>query len=168
MDLPIRNHFYLLFYGSAQQRVRRRMGLGDGNGNGSRMKNCAVFGARAVHKAPSSKGLLAAPGVAMISMEMEWIQFNAAAVCVTVCGGRRRSTLTHSRSCFSLFLKTLKGVCLCPAACLLGCCRKRRTMNGFLHQGIGLLKTLNAIVFSPGGGERKHLHWRAGKKLGCV
>ena len=68
-------------------------------------------------------------------------------------------------SCFSLFLKTLKGVCLCPAACLLGCCRKRRTMNGFLHQGIGLLKTLNAIVFSPGGGERKHLHWRAGKKL---
>ena len=58
------------------------MGLGDGNGNGSRMKNCAVFGARAVHKAPSSKGLLAAPGVAMISMEMEWIQFNAAAVCV--------------------------------------------------------------------------------------
>ena len=112
------------------------MGLGDGNGNGSRMKNCAVFGARAVHKAPSSKGLLAAPGVAMISMEMEWIQFNAAAVCVEEGG---------SLSCFSLFLKTLKVVCLCPAACLLGCCRKRWTMNGLLHQGIGLLKTPNAI-----------------------
>ena len=80
--------------------------------------------------------------------------------CCCVCGGRRSSL-----SLASLFLKTLKGVCLCPAACLLGCCRKRRTMNGFLHQGIGLLKTLNAIVFSPGGGERKHLHWRAGKKL---
>jgi hypothetical protein len=59
--------------GRGRRRWRRRMGLGDGNGNGSRMKNCAVFGARAVHNAPS-KGLLAAPGVAMISMEMEWIQ----------------------------------------------------------------------------------------------
>ena len=73
------------------------MGLGDGNGNGSRMKNCAVFGARAVHKAPSSKGLLAAPGVAMISMEMEWIQFNAAAVCVEEGGALSLASLSSSK-----------------------------------------------------------------------
>lgn len=43
------------------RRWRRRMGLGDGNGNGSSMKNCAVFGARAVHNVPSSWACLLLP-----------------------------------------------------------------------------------------------------------
>ena len=90
------------------------MGLGDGNGNGSRMKNCAVFGARAVHKAPSSKGLLAAPGVAMISMEMEWIQFNAAAVCVEE-GGALSHTLALAS--FSSSKPSKVFACVQPLAC---------------------------------------------------
>ena len=85
------------------------MGLGDGNGNGSRMKNCAVFGARAVHKAPSSKGLLAAPGVAMISMEMEWIQFNAAAA---VCVWRKEEEHSHTLSHLLLSLPQNPQRCL--------------------------------------------------------